>query len=78
MKRVWKGIDVIATGQRIRFLQQKKGLANHVLAEMLGVSVQALYKWKRGETLPDLVHALHLARILGVSVEEIFLLAEEQ
>jgi transcriptional regulator with XRE-family HTH domain len=52
-------------------LRKENGLTQSQLADMLGVSYQAVSKWERGENLPDAYTLLDLAKIYGVTVDEI-------
>ena len=58
-------------GKRIASLRKEKGLKQEELAEMLGVSGQAVSKWENDQTCPDISLLPKLARILGVSVDEL-------
>ncbi len=40
--------------ENIRNLRKEKGLTQEALAEVLGVSYQAISKWERGESYPDI------------------------
>ena len=41
------------------------------LSEKLGVSYQAVSKWERGENLPDSLLLLEIAKLYGITVDEI-------
>jgi len=58
-------------GKRIGLLRRQKELKQDELAEMLGVSPQAVSKWENDQTCPDISLLPQLARILGVSVDEL-------
>lgn len=58
-------------GKRIAGLRKEKGLKQEELAEMLGVSGQAVSKWENDQTCPDISLLPQLARILGVTVDEL-------
>ncbi len=58
-------------GKRIAGLRKDKGLKQETLAEMLGVSGQAVSKWENDQTYPDISLLPQLARILGVTVDEL-------
>lgn len=67
-------IDVAATGRNIQRLRRAAGISVRELQEIFGFSTpQAVYKWQRGEALPTLDNMTVLARVLGVSIEEIIL-----
>ena len=42
------------------------------LAWQLGVSTQAISKWERGYTYPDITMILPLAELFSVSLDELF------
>ena len=58
-------------GKRIAELRKNKGLKQENLAEMLGVSGQAVSKWENDQSCPDISLLPQLAQILGVTVDEL-------
>jgi transcriptional regulator with XRE-family HTH domain len=56
-------------GQRIAALRKNKGLTQEKLAEVLNVTGQAVSKWEKGNTLPDVSLLPALARVLGTSID---------
>ncbi len=58
-------------GKRIAQLRKNKGLKQENLAEMLGVSGQAVSKWENDQSCPDISILPQLAQILGVTVDEL-------
>lgn len=58
-------------GKRIAALRRDKGLKQDDLAQQLGVTPQAVSKWENDQTCPDITLLPQLARILGVSVDEL-------
>ena len=50
-------------------LRKREGLSQEALAEMLGVSRQAVSRWEQGTALPDGGKLLSCARHFGVSVD---------
>ena len=58
-------------GKRIASLRKDKGLKQEDLAQMLGVSGQAVSKWENDQTCPDISLLPQLAKILGVTVDEL-------
>lgn len=57
-------------------LRKREGLSQEALAEILGVSRQAVSRWEQGTALPDGGKLLPCARHFGVSVD--WLLDEKQ
>ena len=60
-------------GKRIAALRREKELKQDELAAKLGVSPQAVSKWENDQTCPDISILPLLAKILGVSVDELLL-----
>lgn len=58
-------------GTRIAALRREKEWKQDELAEKLGVSPQAVSKWENDQTCPDISLLSLLAKILGVSVDEL-------
>lgn len=58
-------------GKRIAQLRREKSLRQDDLAQMLEVSPQAVSKWENDQTCPDITLLPALARILGVTVDEL-------
>ena len=58
-------------GKRISEYRKKKNLKQDELAEMLGVSPQAVSKWENDLSCPDISLMPELSRILGISIDEL-------
>ena len=58
-------------GQNIAELRKKKGLTQEELAEKMCVTAQAVSKWERDASYPDVTVLSALAQALGVSVAAI-------
>ena len=58
-------------GKRIAALRRETGLKQDDLAQLLEVSPQAVSKWENDQTCPDISLLPKLAKILGVSVDEL-------
>ena len=72
-------IDMIRTGENINRLRQDAGISVRELQEVFCFATpQAIYKWQHGTTLPTIDNLVVLARILGVSMEDILVLEEHQ
>ncbi|MBQ7010349.1 MAG: helix-turn-helix domain-containing protein [Clostridia bacterium] len=67
---------------RLSALRKIHGLSQEALATALNVSRQAVSKWERGESSPDTDNIIALARLYGVSLDELLLfdppIAEEK
>ena len=64
-------IDAAKVGRQIADLRKVKGLTQSQLGERLNFSFQAVSKWERGETLPDVGILLDLAKVLETTVDHI-------
>ena len=58
-------------GETILKKRQARGLSQEKLAELVGVSRQAVSKWEVGDAIPDTDKLIPLARALGISVDEL-------
>lgn len=58
-------------GKRIAKLRQEAGLSQEKLAEMLGISRQAVTKWESGKGNPDTENLIRLSEIFGCSLDEL-------
>ena len=56
-------------GENIRSLRKKQGLTQEQLAEMLGVTPGAVYKWEAKLSIPDISIIVELADFFDVSVD---------
>ncbi len=60
---------IIYFGETLKKLRKEKELTQEVLAEFLGVSFQAVSKWERNESYPDLSMLPVIAAFFGVSTD---------
>lgn len=65
------GIDLEATGARIKELRKANHFTVEELCEIFCVSPQAIYKWQKGISLPTLDNILVLSDLFHVRVEDI-------
>ncbi len=61
-------------GRRLAFLRHHANLKQRDLAERCCVSVQAVSKWERGLSCPDILILDDIAAVLGVEVKDLFTL----
>ncbi len=64
-------------GNQIKSLRAARGITQETLAEKLGVSAQAVSKWERGATAPDVQMLPDLSAYFGVTIDELFALSDE-
>lgn len=61
----------IEIANRLVNLRKNNSLSQEALAEKLGISRQAVSKWERAEASPDTDNLIMLARLYGVSLDEL-------
>lgn len=66
-------IDNNKVGKQIALHRTSKGITQNELGERVGVSFQAVSKWERGETLPDISILPDLANVLETTIDNILL-----
>lgn len=66
-----KGNGLGQLGGRISACRQNKNMTQEELAGRLGITPQALSKWERGVSFPDISMLADLCRLLGVSADYI-------
>ncbi len=70
-------INAAATGHNINRLRNRKGLSVRDMQEEFGfTSPQAIYKWIHGAALPSIDNLVILSKVLGVSMDDIIILAK--
>ena len=65
-------------GERIQALRRERGMSQEGLAEVLGISRQAVSKWEKGLSYPDTGNLLALAELFGVSADELAGLRQQE
>lgn len=63
--------DKNVLAQNLTTLREQKQLSLERVAELIGVSRQAVSKWEQGESLPDLLHCDALAELYGVTLDDL-------
>ncbi len=76
METCYTGINQVATGERIRAIRKEKGLRVTDISSYMGFeSPQAVYKWQRGDSLPDLGNMIRLMELFRITdIREIVVL----
>ena len=64
-------IDTSSLGKRIADARHDLGLTQRELAEKVGVTAQAVSKWERGSSCPDISILDEVANTLNVSVSSL-------
>lgn len=61
----------VETANRLQRLRKQNGYSQEELAEKIGISRQAVSKWERAEASPDTDNLILLARLYGVTLDEL-------
>ncbi len=67
----YKGVREMRLGNRLFHARKKCGLSQEAVAERLGVSRQTISKWETDETLPDIYQSKKMAKLYGMSLDEL-------
>ncbi len=65
-------------GKRIATHRRRLGLTQDALAELLGVTAQAVSKWENDQSCPDIATLPKLAEIFGVTTDELLGIQREK
>ncbi|MCL2360987.1 MAG: helix-turn-helix domain-containing protein [Defluviitaleaceae bacterium] len=61
----------MSLGERIKNQRSQSGLSQEKVAELVGVSRQAVTKWETGQSAPSTANLIALSEIFGVSLGEL-------
>lgn len=61
----------MTTGQTIKLYRKEKGFTQGQLAELIGVSTQAISKWETDAGMPDISQIVPLAKVLQISTDKL-------
>lgn len=64
-------LNLNTIGYQIQSLRKTKGYTQNQLGDLVGVSFQAVSKWERGETLPDVGTFVLLAEVLDTTIDQL-------
>lgn len=62
--------DQEATGKRIGQIIEESGIKDKELALLLGVSIQAVNKWRHAKTLPDIENLFFLSQLFDRRLDD--------
>lgn len=64
-------LDAVGTAKNINAILQEKNIDNKMLCRELGVSRQAIEKWRNGQSLPKNEMFIRLAHLLGMRWDDL-------
>ena len=67
----------VEIAQRLAELRRERGFSQEGLAEQLGLARQAVSKWERAESAPDMGNLIALADLYGVTLDELLRVSPE-
>ena len=67
----------MALGERIKVCRQNAGMSQEKVAELVGVSRQAVTKWEVNQSAPNTENLFKLAEIFGTTVDMLLTLEDE-
>ena len=63
---------ILSVGKNIKKFRNKRQITQQQLAESIGISYQAISKWERGKTTPDIALLPAIAEYFDVLIDELF------
>ena len=57
--------------ENLKYLRKEAKMTQESLAERLNVSRQAVTKWERGQSLPDIQNLKEISNIFGVTIDSL-------
>ena len=64
-------------GEVIRTYRKQKNMTQEEMAGRLGVTAPAVNKWEMGNSMPDIMLLAPIARLLGITTDELLSFREE-
>ncbi len=61
--------DQVAMGKRIKEIRKQSRMTNERFAEIMMVSDQAVYKWQRGDSAPDIQKLMQISELFHVTTD---------
>ena len=72
-----KGIVIMEIGKQIKQMRQTRGITQETMSRHFGVTPQAISKWERGVTTPDISLLPDISAYFGVTIDELFSLSDD-
>ncbi len=64
-------------GNQIKQLRLRRGITQEAMAKHFGITPQAVSKWERGATTPDIAMLPAISAYFGVTIDELFALSDD-
>ena len=64
-------MDMEAMGKKISVLRKERDMTQTELADILGVTYQAVSSWERGQSMPDIAKLPDISQVLAVSIDDL-------
>lgn len=64
-------------GNQIKQLRLRRGITQEAMAQQFGISPQAISKWERGISTPDISMLPAISAYFGVTIDELFSLSDD-
>ena len=64
-------LDMKKVGKNIKNARTEKNMTQLELADILGVSYQAVSNWERGNTMPDIAKIPDISKVLGIEISKL-------
>lgn len=64
-------------GNQIKQLRQRRGITQEEMAQYFGITPQAISKWERDVTAPDIGLLPEISAYFGVTIDELFALSDD-
>lgn len=67
----YEEVSEMSFQKQLQKLRKEKGLSQEKLAEMIGISRQAVAKWEVGQSYPDIARLILLSELFKVSIDKL-------
>ena len=57
---------------RVKLYRDNRGMSQEKLSQVSGLTRQTIINVEKGKTIPSVLHAMQIARALGVPVEDLY------
>lgn len=68
---IQKGMNEMSLGQQLKKFRELKSLSQEDIAQKIGVTRQAVYKWENDKSYPDIDNLILLSELYNVTLDEL-------